>query len=105
MLNRSIRIRCAAAVALGGVGLGFILPKALAQQAEQPVTAPAKALAEGRYRPPPAPAPTPRQLSAITPMDVQVDNFIRVVQARTRFDVSGKDLAVAVIDTGVNPKH
>ena len=38
-------------------------------------------------------------------LDVDVDNFIEVVKARTLKNVTGLNLAVAVIDTGINADH
>lgn len=37
--------------------------------------------------------------------DIEIDNFLWVVQARNAFRVSGKGLAVAVLDTGLNTTH
>lgn len=37
--------------------------------------------------------------------DIQIDSFLWVNQARSAFNVSGKDLTVAVLDTGLNAGH
>lgn len=37
--------------------------------------------------------------------DIEIDQFLWVVQARNAFHVSGKGLVVAVLDTGLNTKH
>ena len=36
---------------------------------------------------------------------VEIDDFLRVSQARHAFKVSGKGLAAAVLDTGLNDTH
>jgi subtilisin family serine protease len=60
---------------------------------------------EPRFRPPPTPRLVPPALTGVAALDIQVDNFVRVNEARQRFAVSGRGLTVAVIDTGVNPRH
>ena len=38
-------------------------------------------------------------------LDAEVDSFVQIPQARAKFKVTGKGLAVVVVDTGVNPRH
>jgi subtilisin family serine protease len=38
-------------------------------------------------------------------LDAEVDDFLQILLARTSFQVTGKGLAVAVIDSGINTKH
>lgn len=56
------------------------------------------------YKPPKTPIPLPPGTPPLI-MDVNVDNFIESVAARTLKNVTGRDLAVVVIDTGINADH
>jgi subtilisin family serine protease len=64
------------------------------------------ALAQGEaYKRPRTPKLLDPAAPSFAPLDVEVDGFVRIPQARAKFNVTGKGLAVVVIDTGVNPKH
>jgi subtilisin family serine protease len=57
------------------------------------------------YPPPRTPTLLDASAPSFAPLDAEVDSFVQIPQARAKFNVSGKGLAVAVIDTGANPKH
>lgn len=42
---------------------------------------------------------------SFTTQDLQVDDFLQIPTARSSYQVSGKGLAVVVIDSGINTKH
>ena len=65
----------------------------------------APAVAQNAYRPPRTPTLLDPAAPSFAPLDAQVDSFVQIPQARAKFKVTGKGLAVVVIDTGVNPKH
>ncbi|MEK6261939.1 MAG: S8 family serine peptidase [Planctomycetota bacterium] len=60
---------------------------------------------EDRYPNPPTPKPVDPNAPSFLPLDIQVDAFVRIPQARSQFQVDGKGLAVVVIDTGINAQH
>lgn len=62
-------------------------------------------LAQDSYEPPTPPIPLPPSAPSFAPLDIEVDKFVRIPQARQRFNVDGAGLAVVVIDTGLNPQH
>jgi hypothetical protein len=45
------------------------------------------------------------QAPSFTEADVEVDRFLNIPDAQNQFQVSGKGLAVAVIDSGINTTH
>jgi hypothetical protein len=57
------------------------------------------------YKPPRTPKLLDPAAPSFAPLDAEVDSFVRIPQARAKFKVTGKGLAVVVIDTGVNPRH
>lgn len=61
-------------------------------------------LGEG-YAPPRAPTLLIPEAPSLSPSDTEVDDFLQVPNARERFSVSGKGLAVVVIDSGINTSH
>ena len=61
--------------------------------------------AGGFYNPPPTPTLLNANVPSFAPLDAEVDSFVRLPQARAKYKVTGKGLAVVVIDTGANPKH
>jgi subtilisin family serine protease len=60
---------------------------------------------ETAYEPPPTPRLLPDDAPGLGLADAEVDAFVRIPDAREQFHVSGKGLAVVVIDSGVNPVH
>ena len=48
---------------------------------------------------PPAPVPIPN-LPVLSPLDAQVDDFVKITLMKAQAKVSGKGLAVAVVDSG-----
>lgn len=64
------------------------------------------AMSQERYPEPPTPVLLPEDSTLnMSPLDAEVDSFIRVVQARNQYNVSGDGLTVAVIDGGINRWH
>ena len=57
------------------------------------------------YRPPHTPTLVDPSAPSFAPLDAEVDSFVQIPQARAKFKVTGKGLAVVVIDTGANPRH
>jgi hypothetical protein len=60
--------------------------------------------AQRTFRPPPTPISIPGDVPTLL-ADIHVDDFIRVSDARTLYHVTGKDISVVVIDTGINSDH
>jgi subtilisin family serine protease len=60
--------------------------------------------AQRSYRPPQTPIAIPSEVPTLT-ADIHVDDFIRVADARTLYQVTGRNLSVVVIDTGINSDH
>ena len=55
---------------------------------------------------PPAPVPLPNDYPVdFSPLDAEVDEYAQITKMKTKASVSGKRLAVAVVDSGVNPAH
>ena len=52
-----------------------------------------------------APTDVPPDIARLNSDNNSVQRFLRVPQARTRYEVGGGGLAVAVLSTGVNPRH
>ena len=57
------------------------------------------------YPSPRAPSPLVPQAPSFSPADLEVDDFLRIPDARERFAVTGKGLGVVVIDSGINTQH
>jgi hypothetical protein len=57
------------------------------------------------YKPPRTPTLVDPAAPSFAPLDAEVDSFVQIPQARAKFKVTGKGLAVVVIDTGANPRH
>src|SRR5262245_15558848 len=66
---------------------------------------PAVRAQDDAYKPPRTPKLLDPAAPSFAPLDVEVDAFVRIPQARATFNVTGKGLAVVVVDTGVNPQH
>lgn len=66
-------------------------------------------LAQDEIDSPNKPLPEPILLGpeedSFVPLDVEVDAFVRIPQARIQFNVDGSGLAIAVIDSGINQHH